>query len=123
MAVKGKRPPAPPRGVGVGGARLWRELLARYEFEEHELVILRQAAKTVDLVDKLALLIERQGTTTADGGIAPPVVEVRQQRIVLARLLSSLRIPGDDAASPSARSQRRPGVRGVYSLVRDGAPA
>jgi len=42
----------------------------------------------------------------------PALVEARQQRVVLARLLASLRIPIDE----EGRAQRRGGARGVYGL-------
>ena len=60
----------------------------------------------------------------ADGGPVLPVelggkphpclAELRQERVLLARLLTALRVPiGDE----DARSQRR-GIRGVYTLGR-----
>lgn len=31
-----KQIPAPPRGTVVNGAKLWRDVLGKYELEEHE---------------------------------------------------------------------------------------
>jgi len=30
---------APPRGTGVNGGKLWRNVLGQYELEEHELAL------------------------------------------------------------------------------------
>jgi hypothetical protein len=45
----------------VSGARLWREVLGGYELEEHELAVLREAVKTVDLCDKLGAIVDKEG--------------------------------------------------------------
>jgi hypothetical protein len=73
----------------------------------------------VDLLDELEALVRKDGpvVTTPQGPRAhPAAVEARQQRLTLARLLASLRIPTEDAARP----QRRGGARGVYA-IRGGA--
>jgi hypothetical protein len=40
---------------------LWRDLTGRYEFEEHELALLREMIRTVDLLDRLAGITKREG--------------------------------------------------------------
>lgn len=40
----------PPKGTGTNGAKLWRDVLGKYELEEHESVLLREAVRTVDRV-------------------------------------------------------------------------
>src|ERR1700753_3547696 len=114
MARKTQHVPAVPRGTGVSGARLWRDLTRRYEFEQHELLLLRQVVRTVDLLGKLQVAVGREGPTV-DGKVHPAVREVRQQEIVLARLLAALRLPtGDEGDELAARRpQRRSGPRGV----------
>jgi hypothetical protein len=113
--------PEVPRGTGISGARLWRDVTRRYELEVHEMLLLRQAVRTVDLLDKLAVAIDRDGATV-DGRMHPAVREVRQQEIVLARLLAALRLPtGDEDDQPlSRRPQRRSGARGVYPFKAQG---
>jgi hypothetical protein len=64
VANKASRAPAAPKGAGVSGARLWREVLGGYELEEHELAVLREAVKTVDLCDKLGRLKKRNPAAT-----------------------------------------------------------
>jgi hypothetical protein len=46
----------------------------------------------------------------------PATIELRQQRILFARLLSCLRVPLGEQPEDAGRSQSRPGARGVYSF-------
>jgi len=48
----------------------------------------------------------------------PAAVEARQQRIALARILASLRLPSGDEGDrkAGARPSRRVGVRGTYGI-------
>ncbi|MGO9382177.1 MAG: hypothetical protein ACLP4W_08775 [Mycobacterium sp.] len=114
--------PAPPKGTKVNGRKLWDEVLSRYELEQHELALLREMVRTVDLLDELAAIVAREGTMTEgswDPRPHPAVIEARQSKIALARLTAALRLPagaeGDEAAG--RRPQRRVGVRGVYGLA------
>ena len=53
------------------------------------------------------------GATSQGPRVHPALVELRQQRIALARLLAALRVPtGED----TGRAQHRTGVRGVYGI-------
>lgn len=110
--------PKPPKGTKAGGRRLWSDVLGGYEFDEHEMALLVEAARTVDLLDELQTIIEAEGAVidSPQGRKAhPAAVEARQQRITLARLLAALRLPsGDEQDAP--RPQRRSGVRGIYGL-------
>ena len=120
-----KKPiPAPPAGTGVNGAKLWRELTRRYEFEQHETALLREMVRTVDLLDRLAAIVKREGAIVKGPHGSKPhpaIVESRQQKIALARLTAALRLPaGDQDQDPAAgrrRPQRRVGVRGVYGVA------
>lgn len=108
--------PRPPRGLGGPGRKLWRAVVEPFELEPHELGVLLEAARTADLCADLQLLLTESGLT-ADSPqgvrVHPAVVELRQQRVTLARLLASLRIPVED---DTGRVQRRTGARGVYAL-------
>jgi hypothetical protein len=110
-----------PSGLAAGGRRLWKSVTDEFDLEEHELVLLVAAVRTVDLLEKLDVEVRRDGPTidTPQGMRAhPAAVEARQQRIALARLMAALRLPageeGDQQAS--ARPQRRVGVRGTYGI-------
>ena len=106
-------PPA-PKGSGASGKRLWRSVIEVYDLDEHELVILRRAVRTVDLLDALDEKIEQDGLTTVnqrgDVVAAPAVIEARQQAQVLMRLVAQLRLPDDQGH----RGQHRGAPRGSY---------
>jgi hypothetical protein len=112
-------------GTKASGRRLWASILAEYELEEHELALLKEMVRTVDMLDDLAGIVDRDGPVVRGPGLAPrahpALVEARQLRIALARLAASLRLPAGDEDSADAkvgtrRPQRRVGARGVYRL-------
>jgi hypothetical protein len=120
--MAGKQVPTLPRGTRVNGAKLWRDVLGRYELEQHELALLREMVRTVDLLDQLAAIVAREGLMVEGAWGSKPhpaVTEARQARIALARLTAALRLPAGDANDQAAgrRPQRRVGVRGVYGAV------
>jgi hypothetical protein len=100
----------PPEGLRKGGRRLWTAVTAVYVLTEHEQALLKQACRTVYTLDGLDLVVAAEGLLV-DGRPHAAVVEARQQRIVLARMLAALRLPDETGQQP----QRR-GVRGVYHL-------
>jgi hypothetical protein len=113
--------PATPKGTGPSGTKLWRDVLSKYELEEHELALLREMLRTVDLLDKLAAITAREGLMVKGAWGSKPhpaVTESRQQKIALARLTAALRLPAGDENDPAVgrRPQRRVGVRGVYGV-------
>jgi hypothetical protein len=117
------RIPPPPAGAKAAGRRLWRSILRDYELEEHEAALLRELVRTVDQLDDLAAIVEREGLVVDGPGLTkrvhPAAVEARQLRIALARLAAALRLPAGADTLPTAgarRPQRRVGVRGVYPL-------
>lgn len=105
-----------PTGLKSGGKSLWKATTAAFELSEHELLVLREACRTVDSLDALQAALDRDGamSTSSQGDrVHPALVELRQQRIALARLFTALQIPLDDDAG---RTQRRGNPRGVYGL-------
>jgi hypothetical protein len=95
--------------------------VAAFVLDEHELVLLREATRTVDLLTRLDAEVREHGpmVDAAQGQkVNPAAVEARAQRIALARLLAALRLPlGDDGdVAAGARPQRRVGVRGTYGV-------
>lgn len=100
-----------PRGSGPSGRALWKDVTERFELDQHELVILREAVRTVDQLDALAAIVDRDGVLEpATGRAHPALVESRQLRLALARLVATLRLPDEDDERP----QRRGGSRGTY---------
>ncbi len=106
--------PKPPTGTKASGRRLWRSLVDGFELEEHELVLLREAVRTVDLLDALAEIVATEGPmidSPQGRRTHAALVEARQLKIALARLLAALRLPDEEDGRP----QRRGGARGVYT--------
>lgn len=117
MAAK----PSMPAGLRTPGKRLWKSIVDEFEMDEHELSLLVETVRTVDVLDLLDARIRRDGpiVSSPQGDKAnPALVEARQQRIALARLLAVLRLPAGDESDQKAgtRVQRRVGVRGAYGI-------
>ena len=114
----------PPRTgkLGQAGAALWDRLTAELDFEGHELLILGEAARTADTCADLQRILDAEGPldVSPHGKRAhPALVELRAQRLTLARLLVALRLPTGvegETAPVAARDQRRGGIRGVYGV-------
>jgi hypothetical protein len=112
MADSTAKLPRAPAGAKTAGRALWRAVLTSYELEEHELALLRQVCRVADVCDDLQMLVDAEGPIVA-GRAHPALVELRQQRIVLARLIVAIRVPlGDEE---QGRTQYR-GPRGVYGI-------
>ena len=94
-------PPRPPAGLAAAGRALWRGLVAEYQFDPVELLVLHAAAAQADSVAALEKLVREHGiVTTGSKGqprLSAAVAELRQGRLALARLLGDLAIPVDDA--------------------------
>lgn len=110
-------PPAPPGLKPRGrGRALWREVLGALELDVQEIALLIELARTFDLLDELDDDVKAHGVFDSLGKVRPAVVERRQQQIVAARLVASLRLPAD-LSRPERRPQRRGASRGVYEVA------
>lgn len=107
-----------PEGLKWGGRKLWEATVADYELSQHETNLLLQACRTVDTLDLLQAHVDVDGPVI-DGPtgpkIHPALVECRQARITLARLLAALGLP-TGVADDGPKQQRR-STRGVYAPV------
>lgn len=105
--------PKTPPHLKAGGKRLWRTVTDDYELGEHEQVILLEACRTVDSLQALEDVVNAEGVThLSPQGVRahPALVEARQQRVTLAKLVAALRIPLDEDEL-AGRTQRRVGIR------------
>ena len=104
-----------PKRSQSNGEKVASEIRERFELDAHEEALLVEVVRTVDQLDTLAGIVEREGSMV-DGKFGPrahpALVEARQLRITLARLVAALRLPDDEVAG---RPQRR-GTRGVYGI-------
>ncbi|MEJ7703499.1 MAG: hypothetical protein WKF47_07485 [Geodermatophilaceae bacterium] len=99
--------PAAPRGSQAAGRRLWRAVVVDYELAEHELALLREAVRVADVCSELQETVDSEGLFL-EQRVHPAVVELRAQRILLARLIVALRVPlGAEDDQPGERTQRR----------------
>jgi hypothetical protein len=101
---------------------LWSSVVEEYDIEEHERLLLLEACRIADRLDRLAEESAGEPLTTenfkGDEVANPKLVEARQQGIVFARLLASLRLPMGDEEAGLVRPQRRGGARGTYNKSR-----
>lgn len=104
----------PPDLLDGAGLALWRKLADEFEFDGHDEVLAVELCRTVSLCEQLhrrlladGLLVEGQ----RGAKVNPIAAELRQQRIVLARLTASLVIPSDDDAQPKLKGA----ARGAYT--------
>lgn len=101
-----------PNGLKASGRRMWKAVTGALVLDEHERSLLLQACRTADHLDALEDAITADGVVV-DGKAHPALVEARQQRVVLTRLVASLRLP-EDLQRPETRPQRRGAARGAY---------
>jgi hypothetical protein len=117
--------PTPPDGLKNAGEALWGAVQGEYELEEHEAQLLLEMCRTVDALDALHALVERDGELVPGPGLVlrvhPAMVESRHLRIAFARLVVAMRLPAGEDTDQDRRPQRR-GIRGVYAID-GGGPA
>jgi hypothetical protein len=108
-----------PGGLADSGTRLWESVADGYDLDVHEQLLLLQACRTADLLDRLAEESGRGRLTVKNAKgeevTNPVITEHRQQSLVLARLLASLRMPSGEE---DERPQRRGAARGSYGVRR-----
>lgn len=109
-----------PAGLGSGGRELWLSI-TEHDLDAAQLVLLLEACRTKDRLDKLdellrcdtevwATLVHRLRTDDYELKIDSALSEARQQANVLKQLLVSLRLP-DEA---SGKKPQHRGARGAY---------
>ncbi|MET7619030.1 hypothetical protein [Streptomyces sp. NPDC005408] len=108
-----------PDGLDESGTRLWESVAAPFDLDVHEQLLLLQACRTADLLDRLSAAAARGRLTVTNAKgeevTNPVITEHRQQSLVLARLLASLRMPSGEE---DERPQRRGAARGSYGVRR-----
>jgi hypothetical protein len=104
-----------PADLAESGDRLWRSVADEYELDVHEQLLLLEACRCADRLDRLAAEAAAGAVTVTnfkgDQVANPAMVEARQQAIVLSRLIASLRMPSGEE---DVRPQRRGASRAPY---------
>ena len=115
-----QRPPEPPGDLQASGCALWVAVVAEWDLDTHELQLLHETARTVDLCDRLQVVLDDEGAMSESSQgvrVHPAAVELRQQRITLARLLTALNLPSGEAGATTLPARPVPGgVRGIYGV-------
>ena len=93
--------PRAPKGLGPAGKRYWREMVEQYEFDVEKLALLRQAARTVDLLERLQEQIDADPTLIARGSQGQPVSSpavgaIKEHRALLVTITKALELPSED---------------------------
>ena len=109
-----------PAGLAASGRRLWDSVASGYELDVHEEILLLEACRCADRLDRLAVEVAAHPVVgvnaKGDPVVHPAQAESRAQALVLSRLLASLRLPSGDAETEATRPQRRGASRGSYGL-------
>lgn len=111
----GKRALNAPDGLGPAAKTMWGDITRDFDLRADELVILEQACRTLDLVERLERAItDPNSHITAKGSkgqtiVNPLTQEIRQQRACLKTLLAGLGLnnagdTGEGSRSANARS-------------------
>jgi hypothetical protein len=98
--------PKPPKGLGSAGRALWRRIIAgvppELELDERELEALRLAARQSDDLAALEKVIAKEGVGSVGSAgqpvVHPAVVEARQSRLAVGKLLDTIRFADPDGA-------------------------
>jgi hypothetical protein len=95
------------------------EIVKLFELEPHERLLLEAASRVLERIEELEARLDGELVTqTARGGqprVHPLVPEIRQQYLVLGRLLAALRLPIEG-------KKARDGFRGPYGGLPYGNP-
>ncbi len=124
MAEKSRPPARAPKGLGAGGAKLWRDVARDFDLLPEQLVQLEEACRAKDRLDELDSIIHGKGVLKLmqfrlsesfdeDGPYAR--VEVKFDNVLttanatanlLKQLLAALRLPDEEGRRPQRRGAR-----------------
>lgn len=110
---------ATPAHLGAAGAEFHAAVTDDFELSISERAALLQAAETVDVLAALEASIRETGAVV-DGKANPLLVEARQQRNILVRLLGLLDLRDDEEEDSKASTSRsaRAAARARWSKQR-----
>ena len=94
--------PRPPKGLSADARRFWRSIVADWELAAHDLRILEDAARCVDIIAEAEAAIAKDGAYVVGrfGPRSHPAAAVRDRnRIILARLVRELGLSLEEPAA------------------------
>ncbi|GAA3617394.1 hypothetical protein ACG5V6_14960 [Streptomyces chitinivorans] len=118
-----------PDGLGAVGGRLWEEITGEYELAPDELALLAEACRTADELEAMRQAAA-SGPVLVKGSTGQVRTsdlygELRQHRLLLAKLLTQLALPDEDEDAGRTPAQQRASkaarVRWDLQRARDGA--
>lgn len=92
--------PEPPAGLGDRGRAYWRTVLGDFDLDSPDLAVLEQACRLLDRISALDAVVDDEGvmSRSAQGPrVHPALVESRQARLALVKVVKSLGLPAEDA--------------------------
>ncbi|HWL44128.1 MAG TPA: hypothetical protein VNQ73_14395 [Ilumatobacter sp.] len=116
MSKSTPKTPTAPKNLAAAGSALWAAVTDEFDLAEHELALLRQACSTADAIDRLQISLDSDevlDTSPQGRRVHPALPELRQQRIVFARLIAQLGVPVGDE---DTETQQRRATRGTYRM-------
>lgn len=103
--------PRAPDGLEKAGKRVWTQILAEFDLDSRELLVLEQAARQADAVAALEAEVASSGLvgrgSSGQPRLSQTVVELRQARLALSKLLGELALPDDDGETAAGRHARK----------------
>ena len=94
------KPERAPKGLSGRSNKFWSTVTAKYDLRPDEYRLLEDSCRTMDVVDALQVSFRGEPLTVVGGRgqvtVHPLLVELRQQRIVLASLLKQLGLPSEE---------------------------
>jgi len=97
-----KKPPPAPAALAARGRKAWRLITAQYELRLDEVILLEEACRTLDDVERLRVaLVGADLLVLGSAGqyrAHPLLTELRQSRALLAQHFRQLGFPDLDAA-------------------------
>lgn len=104
-----------PTGLSASARKMWSDVMSQFDLDDHEVILLHEACRSLTLIDALDAISRREGPIlkhpkTGVPTTNPAVIEARNQRVVLTRIIATLGLSED------GRAANRNRTRGVYRL-------
>ncbi len=101
------KPPTPPKGLSAASREWFRHVVAEYDVQPHQVLLLRAACEAFDEYTRARALVAKEGQIVEGRygpRVHPAVAIARDARIAFMRATRELAL--DDAAPPDPRPPR-----------------